>query len=55
VAAPLRNPGPLERRSKAATLRRADQIKILNLAGPRETNEPAIGEFVRNVLKEAFG
>jgi hypothetical protein len=47
-----------DRSSAAQKLRHfveQNQIKILNLAGPRETNEPAIGEFVRNVLKEAFG
>jgi hypothetical protein len=39
------------------TLRRfvADHdIGILNIAGPRESEEPEVGEFVKSVLTEAF-
>jgi hypothetical protein len=29
-------------------------IAILNIAGPRESEEPEVGEFVKSVLTEAF-
>jgi hypothetical protein len=29
-------------------------IVVLNIAGPRESEEPEVGEFVKSVLTEAF-
>jgi hypothetical protein len=31
------------------------RVKILNVAGPRASNEPGVGEFVNRALKHAFG
>jgi hypothetical protein len=31
------------------------QIKVLNVAGPRASEEPEVGTFVREVLRNAFG
>ncbi|MCX8107727.1 MAG: putative molybdenum carrier protein [Verrucomicrobiae bacterium] len=33
---------------------RKHQIRILNVAGPRESNEPTVGAFVRQTLDEAY-
>lgn len=44
--------------TSAAALRRfveENKIKVLNVAGPRESNEPSIGNFVRRTLEQAFG
>jgi hypothetical protein len=30
------------------------RVKILNVAGPRASKEPGVGEFVRTVLDKAF-
>ena len=30
-------------------------VKILNVAGPRASNEPWVGEFVMRTLEEVFG
>lgn len=30
------------------------QVRVLNVAGPRASHEPEIGQFVRNVLDAAF-
>jgi hypothetical protein len=30
-------------------------VKILNVAGPRASKEPGVGEFVTEVLSRAFG
>jgi hypothetical protein len=30
-------------------------LKTLNVAGPRASNEPGVGEFVTRTLEEAFG
>ncbi len=45
------------KRDHAAGLRRfvAEQgIRRLNVAGPRASKEPRVGEFVKQVLEEAF-
>jgi hypothetical protein len=34
---------------------RAHDIRILNVAGPRASTEPEVGEFVRGILDLAFG
>ena len=47
-----------DRAMGGAALRRfveKSKIKVLNVAGPRESNEPNIGDFVRRTLEEAFG
>ena len=31
-----------------------NEIKTLNVAGPRASKEPGVAEFVRNVLEKAF-
>jgi hypothetical protein len=31
------------------------RVKILNVAGPRASNEPGVGEFVVRTLQAAFG
>jgi Circularly permutated YpsA SLOG family len=31
------------------------RVKVLNVAGPRASNEPGVGEFVMRTLGEAFG
>jgi hypothetical protein len=31
------------------------RVKILNVAGPRASNEPGVAEFVMRTLEEAFG
>ena len=31
-----------------------NEIATLNVAGPRESKEPQVGQFVRSVLEEAF-
>jgi hypothetical protein len=31
------------------------RVKVLNVAGPRVTNEPGVGEFVMRTLEQAFG
>ena len=31
------------------------RVKILNVAGPRASNEPGVGEFVMRTLEAAFG
>jgi hypothetical protein len=31
------------------------RVKILNVAGPRASNEPGVGEFVMRTLEKAFG
>jgi hypothetical protein len=31
------------------------RVKILNVAGPRASKEPGVGEFVMRTLEEAFG
>jgi Circularly permutated YpsA SLOG family len=30
-------------------------VKVLNVAGPRESKEPGVGEFVMRTLEEAYG
>jgi hypothetical protein len=30
-------------------------VKVLNVAGPRASKEPGVGEFVARILEEAFG
>ena len=30
-------------------------VKVLNMAGPRASKEPGVGEFVMRTLEEAFG
>ena len=30
-------------------------VKVLNVAGPRASNEPGVGQFVVRTLEEAFG
>jgi Circularly permutated YpsA SLOG family len=30
-------------------------VKVLNVAGPRASKEPGVGEFVVRTLEEAFG
>ncbi|HET7876566.1 MAG TPA: putative molybdenum carrier protein [Methylomirabilota bacterium] len=34
---------------------RIHDIRVLNVAGPRASHEPGVGEFVRAVLDRAFG
>lgn len=34
---------------------REHKIYVLNIAGPRETTEPGVGDFVTDVLDKAFG
>ena len=31
------------------------RVKMLNVAGPRASKEPEVGEFVRRTLQAAFG
>ena len=31
------------------------RVKVLNVAGPRASKEPGVGEFVIKILGEAFG
>jgi hypothetical protein len=31
------------------------RVKVLNVAGPRASNEPGVGEFVRRTLEVVFG
>ena len=31
------------------------RIRVLNVAGPRASQEPRVGSFVRDVLQAAFG
>jgi hypothetical protein len=31
-----------------------NEIQTLNVAGPRASNEPKVGDFVKQVLEEAF-
>jgi hypothetical protein len=31
------------------------RVKVLNVAGPRASKEPGVGEFVMKILEEAFG
>ena len=31
------------------------RVKVLNVAGPRASNEPGVGDFVLRTLEEAFG
>jgi hypothetical protein len=31
------------------------RVKVLNVAGPRASNEPGVGEFVMRTLEELFG
>jgi len=31
-----------------------DDIRTLNVAGPRASKEPEVGDFVRGILEEAF-
>jgi Circularly permutated YpsA SLOG family len=31
------------------------RVKVLNVAGPRASKEPGVGEFVMRTLGEAFG
>jgi hypothetical protein len=34
---------------------RQNRVNVLNVAGPRASNEPGVGEFVMRTLEEAFG
>jgi len=31
------------------------EIRVLNVAGPRESGEPGVGEFVAGLLEDALG
>ena len=31
------------------------EVKVLNVAGPRASKEPGVGEFVARILEEALG
>jgi hypothetical protein len=31
------------------------EIRVLNVAGPRESGEPGVGQFVAELLEAAFG
>jgi hypothetical protein len=31
------------------------RVKVLNVAGPRASNEPGVGDFVMRTLEQAFG
>jgi Circularly permutated YpsA SLOG family len=34
---------------------RQNRVKVLNMAGPRASKEPGVGEFVMRTLQVAFG
>jgi hypothetical protein len=34
---------------------RQNRVNVLNVAGPRASKEPGVGEFVMRTLEEAFG
>ena len=40
---------------KLKTFGEEHRVKTLNVAGPRASNEPGVGEFVVRTLEEAFG
>jgi Circularly permutated YpsA SLOG family len=40
--------------SKLKSFLQDDRVKMLNVAGPRESEEPGIYEFVRSILEELF-
>jgi hypothetical protein len=41
--------------SKLTVFTEEHHVKILNVAGPRASNEPGLREFVTRTLEEAFG
>jgi len=42
-------------RGEAEGVRRGYRVSVLNVAGPRASKEPGVGDFVMRTLQAAFG
>lgn len=45
---------PIENAGQLRVFIQKNEVHILNIAGPRATGEPEVGEFIQLVLKELF-
>jgi hypothetical protein len=48
------HPGIPDAAIKLRTFRKENSVQVLNVAGPRSSNEPGVGKFVIRTLEEAF-
>jgi Circularly permutated YpsA SLOG family len=49
------HPGIADAADRLRTFVQESSVKVLNVAGPRASSEPGVGEFVMRTLEEAFG